>query len=169
MIALALLILFPFCMVFASVSDFLTMTISNRVPVILTLAFLVLAPASGFSAELVGLHLLVGLGALVITFGFFAAGWMGGGDAKLIAATALWFGPNAALLDYALLGSVYGGALTLMLLSARSSMVPATGVACVDHLLEKDTGIPYGIALGAAGLTVYSSSSWVEAAVRALI
>ena len=165
----ALLIVFPFCMVFASVSDILTMTISNRVPAVLVAAFVVVALASGFSPAFVGLHLAVGLAALLVTFGCFAAGWMGGGDAKLIAATAIWFSPGPELFQYVLFSSAYGGVLTIMLLAARANLVPGTGLGFVDHLLQKDTGVPYGVALGAAGLTVYSSSDWVAIAVRGLV
>ena len=169
MIDVVLLTLFPFCMVFASTSDILTMTISNRIPVILTLGFVVLALATGLPLQAVGLHLAVGVVALAVTFGFFAAGWMGGGDAKLIAATVLWFTPGPELFQYLLLGSAYGGALTVGLLAARANLVPATRFAFLDRLLEPDTGVPYGIALGAAGLTVYSSSHWVDIAVRGLV
>ena len=119
--------------------------------------------------EAIGLHVGIALATLVVTFGCFAAGWMGGGDAKLLAATALWFGPTQLLLDYLVLGAVFGGILTIALLLARASFVPATGIDFVDHLLERETGIPYGIGLGAAGLTAYASSDWVSLAVRGLV
>ena len=41
------------------------------------------------------------LAVLVVTFMFFARGWIGGGDAKLAAATALWLGFDQ-LLNYLL-------------------------------------------------------------------
>ncbi len=55
---------------------------------------------------------------LVIRIAFFAKGWIGGGDAKLSAATALWLG-NDHLFEYALLASVFGGVLTLVFLLGR--------------------------------------------------
>ncbi len=47
---------------------------------------------------------------------------MGGGDAKLIAATALWFGPNVSLMDYLVMVSILGGVLTLTIILYR--MIP---------------------------------------------
>ena len=51
-------------------------------------------------------------------------GWIGGGDAKLAAATALWFGFDH-LLDYLLYASLFGGALTLVLLQFRQWPLPS--------------------------------------------
>ncbi len=47
MVEAAIFVIFPFCMVFAAVSDLLSMTIANRVSVILIAAFAVLAPLTG--------------------------------------------------------------------------------------------------------------------------
>lgn len=169
MLAAALLIVFPFAMLYAAFSDLVSMTIANRVPVILSIAYVGLALALHIPATEIVLHLGVGLACLAVTFGFFAAGWMGGGDAKLIAATAIWFGPSTMLMEYFVIGSIYGGVLTMALLTARMNAVPNTGIDFVDHLLEQQTGIPYGIALGAAGLTTYSSSTWIDFALQSML
>lgn len=168
MLAAALLVIFPFAMIYAAFSDLVSMTISNRVPVILSVAYIVLSLALGVPAFEMAMHIGIALVCLTVTFGFFAAGWMGGGDAKLVAATALWFGPSQTLMEYLAIGSVYGGFLTLGLLAIRINLVPATGIDFVDHLLDQKTGIPYGIALGAAGLTCYSSSAWIEYALQSM-
>ncbi|HEU4986579.1 MAG TPA: peptidase, partial [Rhizobiaceae bacterium] len=47
MLEAAILVIFPFCMVFAAVSDLLSMTIANRVSIILMAAFAAVAPMSG--------------------------------------------------------------------------------------------------------------------------
>src|SRR6188768_1731136 len=86
------LMLFPALMAFAAASDLLTMTISNRVSLILAAGFLVLAPISGMPLQEFLLHVGAGLTVLVIAFACFAMGWMGGGDAKVAAAAAMWFG-----------------------------------------------------------------------------
>ena len=52
---------------------------------------------------------------------------------------------------------------------ARMNAIPNTGIDFVDHLLEQKTGIPYGIALGAAGLTTYSSSNWIDFALQSML
>ena len=65
------------------------MTISNKVSLLLLVGFVVVAAASGLSWTELGLHLAAGMLVLSVTFGMFAAGWIGGGDAKLAAVTSL--------------------------------------------------------------------------------
>lgn len=160
------LVIFPISMAYAAFSDLVSMTIENRVSILLSIGFIGVGLLVGLSPETIAMHLGVGLACLVATFAMFAAGWMGGGDAKLIAATALWFGPTADLGVYAMSASMFGGALTLFLLLARSQMHPVTGVDFVDRLLERETGIPYGIALGAAGLFTFTTGSWMKIALQ---
>lgn len=156
------LVIFPMSMAYAAFSDLVSMTIENRVSALLATGFLCVALLIGLSPETIAAHIGVGLACLLVTFGMFAMGWMGGGDAKLIAATAIWFGPTADLGAYAMSASLYGGALTLFLLVARAQMLPVTGVDFVDRLLDRATGIPYGIALGAAGLSTFTTGSWMK-------
>src|SRR4030088_702953 len=87
---LARLMLFPTMMAFAASSDLLTMTISNRVSIILIGGFFALALMSGMPPAQVLSHVGAGAVVLVVAFGFFTRGWIGGGDAKLAAATAPW-------------------------------------------------------------------------------
>ena len=60
------------------------------------------------------LNISCGLVILAIAFVMFNFGWVGGGDAKLAAATALWLGWSA-ILDYGVMAAIYGGALTLII------------------------------------------------------
>jgi prepilin peptidase CpaA len=160
------LLLFPALMAFAASSDLLTMTISNRLSLALAGAFVLLAPAIGMSIPEFGMH--VGAAALVlaVAFGFFAMGWIGGGDAKLVAATALWFG-FTHLLEYLVYGALLGGALTLLILVFRSRMLPPLMAMqpWIYRLHDKGAGVPYGIALAAAALLVYPHTPWMPAAV----
>ncbi len=80
------LLFFPALMVFAAVSDLLTMTISNRLSITLSFLFIVMAFACGLSAAEIFWHLACGAAMLVLTFGMFARGWIGGGDAKFATA-----------------------------------------------------------------------------------
>src|SRR5690606_39645795 len=68
-------------------SDALSMTIANRVSILLLATFVVLALLTGMALPEIGMHLLAGVAVLAVTFVLFALGGMGGGDAKLIAAT----------------------------------------------------------------------------------
>jgi prepilin peptidase CpaA len=160
----ATLILFPALMSFAASSDLLTMTISNRVSLILIAGFGVMAFVIGMSPAAVMMH--VGAGALVlaVAFVFFAMGWIGGGDAKLAAATALWLGFDH-LPAYLLYASVWGGMLTFLLLQLRTFPLPQllSGQSWAERLHRRDTGVPYGIALAAAALAVYPDTIWMKA------
>jgi len=158
------LLLFPAMMAFAASSDLLTMTIPNRVSLIMVGGFLLLAVTTGMSLEQIALHAGAGLLVLCITFGFFARGWIGGGDAKLAAATALWFGFEH-LMEYALYGSIFGGVLTLALLQYRALPMPGilVGRAWAERLHKANGGIPYGIALAAAALMIYPDTPWMKA------
>ncbi len=158
------LLLFPTLMAFAASSDLLTMTISNRICLILAGGFFVLAPFAGLSLADIGAHAGAGALVLAIAFGCFARGWIGGGDAKLAAATALWFGFEH-LLEYLLYASLLGGVLTVLLLQFRTWPMPGMLArqvwACRLH--EKNAGVPYGIALAAAALLVYPDTAWMQA------
>ena len=161
---IARLMLFPAMMAFAASSDLLTMTISNRVSLILIAGFFALAGASGMGmADLLG-HIGAGCLVLLVAFGFFTRGWIGGGDAKLAAATALWLGFDY-LLPYLLYASLLGGALTLLLVRFRMSPLPPVLARqeWLERLHRKDAGVPYGIALAAAALAIYPDTPWMAA------
>ncbi len=154
---LATLILFPTLMAYAAMSDLLTMTISNRVSVALVLGFGVLALACGMPAlTLLENHAACGAAVLALTFTLFAFGWIGGGDAKLAAATAVWLGWGN-LFAYGLQASLLGAGLTLAILYWRKmALSPALlSRAWIARLHAAGTGVPYGIALAAAGLALY--------------
>ena len=161
---LARLMLFPALMAFAASSDLLTMTISNRVSVGLAAGFLILAVLSGMGWSDILSHVGAGGTVLMVAFGCFAMGWIGGGDAKVAASAALWFG-FAHLMDYLLLASIFGGALTLLLLQFRQWPLPYafSGQAWLLKLHAKESGIPYGIALAIGALMVYPDTDWVKA------
>src|SRR5450759_2533276 len=150
------LFLFPALMAFAASSDLLTMTISNRLSLALAGGFFLLTLITGMSLAAIGMHLAAAALVLAISFGCFSQGWIGGGDAKLAAATALWFGFDY-LLNYLIYASLFGGALTLLLIQFRLLPLPAV-LAKQEWILrlhEKGAGVPYGIALAAAALAVY--------------
>ena len=156
------LLLFPALMAFAASSDLLTMTISNRLSLALAGGFFLLTLATGMSLAAVGMHLAAATLVLVFAFGFFSQGWIGGDDAKLAAATALWFGFDH-LLDYLIYASLFGGALTLALIQFRYLPLPAplARQPWILRLHEAGGGVPYGIALAAAALIVYPKTGWM--------
>jgi prepilin peptidase CpaA len=156
------LTLFPAMMAFAASSDLFTMTIANRVSLILIAGFGLLAILTGMSVHDALLHVGAGALVLVVAFALFSFGWIGGGDAKLAAATALWFGFNH-LFDYLIYSSILGGALTLLLIQFRMFPLPhvLVGRDWIERLHRRGGGIPYGIALAAAALLVYPHTEWM--------
>ncbi len=165
MTSMGLFLFFPLLMIFAACSDLFTMTISNRVSVALVLGFLIFALWLQLPLAEVGLHFVCGAAILCITFTMFAFGWVGGGDAKLAAATAVWLGFDH-ILDYGLFSAVFGGFLTLALLAVRRWPLPASLLrySWITRLHDQKTGIPYGIALAIAGLLLYPDTSvWTKA------
>lgn len=161
---LARLLLFPALMAFAAASDLFTMTISNRVSLLLAAGFVVLAVAGGMGFHDMLLHAAAGMVVLTVAFICFTMGWVGGGDAKVAAAAALWFG-FAHLMGYLVYASLFGGALTLLLLQFRQWPLPypLAGQAWLLKLHAKESGIPYGIALAIGALTIYPETEWVKA------
>src|SRR2546430_16422042 len=161
---LARLLLFPALMAFAAASDLFTMTISNRVSLALLAGFFVLAFAGGMAPYEMLSH--VGAGALLLAAAFtcFAMGWMGGGDAKVATSVALSF-CFAQLMDFLLYASLFGGALTLLLLQFRQWPLPygLAGQAWLARLHAKENRVPYGIALAIGALMIYPETEWIRA------
>lgn len=151
-----LLLFFPALMAFAAFSDMLTMTIPNRVSLLLVAGFITMAVLTGMPLKTFGLHVAAGFLVLAITFSMFACGWIGGGDAKLAAATGMWCG-FGVLMEYLVFASILGGFLTIGILYLRTFLLPefAMNIPWIARLHHYKTGIPYGIALAAAGLMVY--------------
>jgi prepilin peptidase CpaA len=165
MLQAMMLLFFPALMIFAAFSDLFTMTISNVVSIILIGSFFLLAVLFDLSLAEIGLHIACGFGVLVVTFFFFTRGWIGGGDAKLASATALWLGFDK-LLDYSLYAALMGGALTVALLMLRKWPLPSvlTTRQWIVRLHDNGSGVPYGIALAIAGLILYPESTiWLSA------
>ncbi|MES1155346.1 MAG: prepilin peptidase [Pseudorhodoplanes sp.] len=157
------LLLFPALMAFAAASDLFTMTISNRVSLALVAGFAFMAFAAGMNSHDVLSHIGAGATVLAFTFVFFARGWIGGGDAKLAAATALWLGFDQ-LMNYLLYASVFGGVLTFLVIQFRFMSLPAAlaGQEWAQRLHRANAGVPYGIALAASALLVYPETFWMQ-------
>lgn len=164
MLVALIFVVFPFCMVFAAISDMLSMTIANRVSLLLVATFAVVAPLTGMELSAYAWHFAAGALVLGITFSLFAMGAMGGGDAKLLAATAVWMGMSYELIVYAVYASIIGGLLTLFLVIYRGSpfaMLTGTNIF-LRHFADPKAGIPYGVALGIAGLLAYPSTPLMQ-------
>jgi prepilin peptidase CpaA len=158
------LTVFPAVMAFAALSDLFTMTIANRVSLVLVAGFALLAALGGMSVADILAHVGAAACVLVVTFVLFARGWIGGGDAKLAASAALWLG-FAHLAEYLLYASLLGGALTVLLIQFRALPLPRmlVGREWAECLHRPGGGVPYGIALAVAALLVYPQTEWMTA------
>ncbi|MGA3302836.1 MAG: prepilin peptidase [Methylovirgula sp.] len=160
------LALFPALMIYAAFSDLFTMTISNRISIALVVGFFLLALALHMPIRDIGQHVACALCVLGVTFLFFALHWVGGGDAKLASATALWLGFDQ-LWNYGIYAALLGGALTLFIVVLRRWPLPPLLITqnWIARLHDHDAGVPYGIALAIAGLMLYPDTHiWLSAA-----
>jgi len=158
-VAVLVLLIFPAALIAAAVSDFLTMTISNRLSLGLAAAFLVLAPLCGIPLISIGFSLLVAFVVFLVCFALFAANVMGGGDAKLLTAASLWFGLSPSLATFIVTVAYAGGGVTLLflLLRLRADAVVARGIP-LPMSITGSRKIPYGIAIAIGGLMAFSAS-----------
>jgi prepilin peptidase CpaA len=148
---LLVIVVLPILLALAAGWDLASYTIPNRLQLALVAAFVVFVPVSGMPTELLAWHLLAGALGLGVGFALFAFGFIGGGDVKLFAAIALWLGFDRDLVNYLLIASLLGGALTVALLALRRVPLPArlSGQAWLLRLHDDKAGIPYGVALAA--------------------
>lgn len=158
MIAYSLLLVFPVVMILAALSDLFTLTIPNRLSIILVAVFFPLAFLAGLSTETILMHLAAGAGILAVGFILFSTGTLGGGDAKLLAAASLWVGV-APLTDFFVYVALIGGALAVtILLYRRVPDESLVGPAWALRLHDKGHGIPYGIAIAGAALITFPAT-----------
>ena len=157
LIPLLFALVYPACLLWAAKSDIETMTISNRLTAGLAAAFVPAALLLGLSPEQWGVHIGLGFAGLVAGMILFALRVMGGGDAKLIAATTLWLGTDGTL-AFLVYTALAGGVLTLGLLWARRNVAQFAHAlpAPIGRHLEAKGDIPYGVAICAGGLLAIS-------------
>jgi prepilin peptidase CpaA len=148
----------------AALNDANAMKIPNRIPLLAFAGFLLMVPLtwSGFPALFE--HLTVGVVLFAAGFAMFAFGWMGGGDAKLLAATAFWFTwPDVFL--YMIYTALFGGALTLFVMVGRQYIpVRVLTTQWAQTMFRDETKIPYGLALAAGAILTLPKSAIFQAA-----
>lgn len=148
---------FPAIVVAAALRDAASFTIPNWMSATLVLLFPLAALMAGLPLSTIGVCLLVGIGGLVVGMGMFAAGWIGGGDAKLFAACVLWLG-LPALAPFVITTAIAGGVLAVALMTMRSDRVSpifAVGPAWLNRLATRGESVPYGIAIAFGALAAF--------------
>jgi prepilin peptidase CpaA len=135
-------------LVWAAVSDIRHYIIPNRTVAIVGGAFALFACSMPWSFAIGGV--LAGLIVFSIALTFFARGWMGGGDAKLMTAVALWAG-SSCLSTFALVTSLAGAALGLVMLTPAWRIMPTPSAEALGLARQP---MPFGLPIAAGGLAI---------------
>lgn len=151
---------FAALLLIAAGHDVATMKIPNWISIALVVTFPLAALAGGFAWPQLGAHVAFGVAAFVVVLIMFQLNLMGGGDAKLIAASSVWLGLAAAP-AFIVWTTLAGGVLALVALAARRAFAPsADGPAFLNRLLSRERGIPYGVAICVGALAALPVSTW---------
>jgi prepilin peptidase CpaA len=151
MLSLAALAIYVLALLAGGLSDLVRYEIPNTVSLVLVAAFALFAPS--LPLTVVGWHVACGVATLAATALFFAFRLIGGGDAKLLAATALWAGWQN-LASFVLVTAIAGGILGLLLLTLRRFAPDSPPDRWYGRLLARGEGIPYGLAIAISGLAL---------------
>lgn len=154
--------LFPALLMLGAAYDVASYRIPNWLSAAMAGAFVPVAILADMSFSDIGLSALLGLLMLMVGMVLFALKWFGGGDAKMLAAAALWLGLDKngsvfGVLNYVIAVGLLGGLFALLLLSFRRMPLPATfaGQGWLLRLHSASEGIPYGVALAGAGIWTF--------------
>ena len=170
-LAFFIIMVFTAAMLTAAIRDASTMPIPNWASLLVLGGFFLIIPfiwsswaAVGAPLSILGEHLLVGVTVFIAGFAMFAFGWLGGGDAKLMAATAFWWQwPDLAL--YLAYTTFSGGVLALLIVFGRKFIpVEALGMPWLHRLMKNETKMPYGLALAFGALVTVPQSTIFNAA-----
>jgi prepilin peptidase CpaA len=146
--------IYVFLLVMAALSDLCSLRIPNWLTGSLALAFPIVAllllrhPVDWLS------HLAAGFGVFAVAAALFFLRLIGGGDAKLLAATALWIGLGQ-IPSFLILVSLMGGVFALVVLLLRHPFTQTMLLATLRRLptvTQRDMPVPYGVPIALAGI-----------------
>lgn len=136
------------CVVAAAVFDVVRMEIPDTLSVVILVAGLL------FGALTPGFDWLPHLAAPVLVFAFgllaFGRGWLGGGDVKVLTATAVWTGLGGLLPQWAIM-AVAGGVLVLALTAVRAALA-GHAADSLPEMARPGAKYPYAVAIAAGTL-----------------
>lgn len=145
----------------AGVQDLRTMHIANGFSLAVAGLFVVWAGGALAAGRLSPGDLAFAAGCAVIVFAVgaaaFAAGGLGGGDVKLLAAVSLFAGPTR-IVDFLAVTAIAGGVLGLAILAGARIGQPALPVnRPLRARLRRD--LPYGPAIAVGGLWIAATQA----------
>ncbi len=173
MVASLPLVLFPFCLIAAALSDARRFIIPNELCAALVIGFAIAAFLVGMDAATLGNHVLTAVIVLAAGFGLFCINVFGAGDGKLLAAIALWFGWPSFLACIVMV-ALFGGALSLAICYARvlARRVPSLSARFrpLATLAATETlKCPYGIAICIGTLLTFRRTPIFEALIAQVL
>lgn len=130
----------------AALSDIATLTIPNTLNAWLAFLFI---PACFIAApgwDIISAHLIAGSIAFIVSLVLFVFGVWGGGDAKMAPAVMLWIGPAGAI-DFIYAMSIAGFFVALGVIAGRHFVPALNAPDFAFRSLQKEEGIPYGVAI----------------------
>lgn len=165
MIALIALAAFPAALLIAAATDLYEFKIPNWASIVLVGAFILACAALHAPLRLLAEGLLLGACALAIGFALFVKRIVGGGDAKLLAATTPWMG-LAGLMNFLTNMAFAGAVLAIALIIFRKTpQLPIYAHApWVIRLHQKPKDIPYAVAIAAGGLLSFQQTQLFQLA-----
>ena len=149
-------LIFPGLLILAGILDFLTLKIPNWLTALVALAFIPAALLAGMPGSAYVIHLISAVIVLAAGFALYAAGLFGAGDAKLMAAAALWFGWPASM-PFIVYTALAGGVLALVLLiwGLLRADQEIRGHSWISRFERFKPSVPYGVAIAAGAILAY--------------
>lgn len=155
---LVVTLVFAVPLLMAAYTDFWSMKIPNFISLAMAAGFILTLPLTWQGLPSFGEHLMVGTIFFLAGFAMFAFGWLGGGDAKLMAAISLWFGWGDAL-PFIVATTMFGAALGLFLIfGGHIAPLRLRTSALGMKVFQGGKDMPYGLALAAGALYVWPTS-----------
>jgi len=146
------ILIFVGLLAWAAVSDFRRYLIPNSISLSVAVLYPAHVLASPLAVDWQGAVVVAGA-ALATGFVLFALRYAGGGDVKLLAATALWAGPEK-IVAFLLLTTIAGGVLAMIAGNHLRFLRPwPDGAAAPDEAaaVKLHGSVPYGIAIAIGG------------------
>lgn len=163
MVAYLLLSVFPAALLIAAANDIYEFKIPNWISIILVVAYPLAGIATGASTQVMLEGGLLAAAALTIGFILFAARIIGGGDAKLFAATAPWMGVGC--LGIFLFQTAVSGLVLAMFMGLfrKFPILPVYAHApWLIRLHERKKDLPYAVAIAAGALLSFSQTPYFQ-------
>ena len=135
-------------------TDLTRQRIYNSVILVLLGLYFPLALTAGFSLDFVALSLGTGLVVFLGGFACFSAGWLGGGDVKLAAVSAVWLGPGTVI-PFLLWTAILGSIVTVSIMVLRRKRAQEAGLP-----FDRAASLPYGPGMALAAIILFPQSSW---------